>query len=176
MVAIAARRTVGETERVSRSSGTKLVLTGVMLAWAAAGCSSLPTLQQLATRWSRVGNPGAFCRRVMHNIVIDRACAQQRRPRELFTIRDSGDSRSGDPVTAVELRPALLAGLGALTSQQRAIVVLRYFEDMSENEVADLLGISVSTVKSTASRAVAQLRVQPGLIALFAATDTPGTN
>ena len=63
----------------------------------------------------------------MHNIVIDRARAQQRRPRELFTIRDSGDPRSGDPVTAVELRPALLAGLGALTSQQRAIVVLRYF-------------------------------------------------
>jgi hypothetical protein len=44
MVAIAARRTVGETERVSRSSGTKLVLTGVMLAWAAAGCSSLPAV------------------------------------------------------------------------------------------------------------------------------------
>ena len=87
-----------------------------------------------------------------------------------------GDPRSGDPVTAVELRPALLAGLGALTCQQRAIVVLRYFEDMSENEVADLLGISVGTVKSTASRAVARLRVQPGLIALFAATDTPGTN
>jgi hypothetical protein len=110
-----------------------------------------------------MGNPRAFCRRVMHNIVIDRARAQQWRPRELFTIRDSGDPRSGDLVTAVELRTALLAGLGALTSQQRAIVVLRYFEDMSENEVADLLGISVGAVKSTAaSRAVAQLRVQPG--------------
>jgi DNA-directed RNA polymerase specialized sigma24 family protein len=56
-------------------------------------------------------------------------------------------------------------------------VVLRYFEDLSENEVADLLGISAGTVKSTASRAVARLRVQPGLIALFATTDTtPGTN
>ena len=134
------------------------------------------TLQRLATRWSRVGNPLAFCRRVMHNIVIDRARAQQRRPRELFTIRDSGDPRSGDPVTAIDLRPALLAGLGALTSQQRAIVVLRYFEDLGENEVAGLLGISPGTVKSTASRAVAQLRVQPGLIALFAAAETPGTN
>ena len=134
------------------------------------------TLQRLATRWSRVGNPRAFCRRVMHNIVIDRARAQRRRPRELFAIRDSGDPRSGDPVTAVELRPALLAALGTLTAQQRAIVVLRYFEDLGENEVAGLLGISAGTVKSTASRAVAQLRVQPGLIALFATAETPGTN
>ena len=70
-------------------------------------------------------------------------------------------------MTAVELHPPLLAALGTLTAQQRAIVVLRYFEDLS---------ISAGTVKSTASRAVAQLRVQPGLIALFAATDTPGTN
>jgi RNA polymerase sigma factor (sigma-70 family) len=71
-------------------------------------------------------------------------------------------------VAAVELRPALLAALSTLTPQQRAIVVLRYFDDRSENEVAELLGISAGTVKSTASRAVAQLRAQPGLIALFA--------
>jgi predicted DNA-binding protein YlxM (UPF0122 family) len=47
----------------------------------------------------------------------------------------------------------------------------RYFDDLSENEVADLLGVSSGTVKSTASRAVAQLRTQPGLIALLT-TDT----
>jgi DNA-directed RNA polymerase specialized sigma24 family protein len=49
---------------------------------------------------------------------------------------------------------------------------LRYFEDLSENEVADLLGVSAGTVKSTASRAVARLRVQPGLLALFDAAGT----
>jgi RNA polymerase sigma-70 factor (sigma-E family) len=129
------------------------------------------TLQRLATRWSRVGNPKAFCRRVMHNIVIDHARAKQRRPRELFAVRDGTDPRWGDPVTAVELRPALLTALDTLTTQQRAIVVLRYFEDLSENEVADLLGVSAGTVKSTASRAMAQLRVQPGLVALFTAAD-----
>jgi RNA polymerase sigma-70 factor (sigma-E family) len=128
------------------------------------------TLQRLAVRWSRVDSPRAFCRRVMHNIVIDHARARQRRPRELFAVHDSSDPRSGDPVTAVELRPALLAALDTLTAQQRAIVVLRYFDDRSETDVADLLGVSPGTVKSTASRAVAQLRVQPGLIALFAPT------
>jgi len=130
------------------------------------------TLHRLATRWSRVASPRAFCRRVMHNIVIDRARAERRRPRELLVGHDSGDPRSGDPVTAAELRPTLLAALGTLTVQQRTIVVLRYFEDLSENEVADLLGVSAGTVKSTASRAVAQLRVQPGLVALFATADT----
>lgn len=130
------------------------------------------TLQRLAMRWSRVESPRAFCRRVMHNIVIDYARARKRRPPEFFAVHDRSDPRSGDPVTAVELRPALLAALDTLTAQQRAIVVLRYFDDRSETEVADLLGVSPGTVKSTASRAVAQLRVQPGLIALFAATDT----
>ena len=75
---------------------------------------------------------------------------------------DSGDPRSGDLAAAVELRPALFAALDTLTAQQRAIVVLRYFEDHSENDVADLLGVSPGTVKSTASRTLAQLRVQPG--------------
>jgi RNA polymerase sigma-70 factor (sigma-E family) len=133
------------------------------------------TLQRLATRWSRVDNPRAFCRRVMQNVVIDQARAQRRRPRELFAVHDTGDPRSGDPATAVELRPALLAALDSLTVQQRTIVVLRYFEDLSENDVADLLGVTPGTVKSTASRAVAQLRVQPGLIALFAAADPAAT-
>ncbi len=133
------------------------------------------TLQRLAMKWSRVDSPRAFCRRVMHNIVIDQARARRRRPPELFTSHDSGDPRSADQVTAVELRPALLTALDSLTMQQRTIVVLRYFEDLSENEVAGLLGVSPGTVKSTASRAVAQLRVQPGLIALFAAGTADST-
>jgi RNA polymerase sigma-70 factor (sigma-E family) len=134
------------------------------------------TLHRLATRWAGVTSPMAFCRRVMHNIVIDQARARGRRPRQLGLVsgHDSGDPRSGDPVAAVELRPALLAALNTLTAQQRAIVVLRYFDDRSQNEVADLLGVSTGTVKSTASRAVAQLRAQPGLIALFTADATAG--
>jgi RNA polymerase sigma-70 factor (sigma-E family) len=131
------------------------------------------TLHRLAARWSRIDSPKAYCRRVMHNLVIDQARAQRRQLPEsrLFATHDGSDPQSGDAATAVELRPALLAALGTLTAQQRAIVVLRYFDDRSETEVADLLGVSPGTVKSTASRAVAQLRVQPGLIALFATSD-----
>jgi RNA polymerase sigma factor (sigma-70 family) len=109
----------------------------------------------------------------MHNIVIDQSRARQRRPPELqlFASHDRGDPRAGDRLDAVELRPVLLAALDTLSPQQRAIVVLRYFDDHSEAEVADLLGVSPGTVKSTASRGVARLRAQPELAALLATSD-----
>jgi RNA polymerase sigma-70 factor (sigma-E family) len=131
------------------------------------------TMHQLSARWSKVGSPLGFCRRVMRNIVIDRARALRRRPRELELHQrfDSGDPRSGDPAAAVELRLALFSALGTLTAQQRAVLVLRYFDDRSENEVAAILGISTGTVKSTASRTMAQLRVHPALIGLFTTTE-----
>ena len=56
------------------------------------------------------------------------------------------------------MRPALRAALDRLTVHQRTVIVLRYFDDRSEAEVAGLLGISTGTVKSTASRAIAQPR------------------
>jgi DNA-directed RNA polymerase specialized sigma24 family protein len=105
------------------------------------------TLQRLAARWPRVDNPKAFCRRVMSNIVVD---------------------QNG----SVELWPALRTALDSLTVQQRTVLVLRYFDDRSEAETAKILGISVGTVKSTASRSIAHLRAFPGLADLFTATDS----
>jgi RNA polymerase sigma-70 factor (sigma-E family) len=131
------------------------------------------TLHRLAARWSRVENPRAFCRRVMHNIVIDQARTDRRRPTavRLVEAHDHGDPRAADSASAVELRHVLLGALRTLTAQQRAIVVLRYFDDRSENEVAELLGVSAGTVKSTASRAMAQLREQPGISGLFESSE-----
>ena len=96
------------------------------------------TLQRLAARWSRVDNPKAFCRRVMHNIVVDQKRARARRPHEL-RLHDTGDTtdpRSADPHHSVELWPSLRAALDSLTVQQRTVLVLRYFDDRSEAEVA----------------------------------------
>ena len=128
------------------------------------------TLHRLAARWSRVDNPRAFCRRVMHNIVIDQGRLRQRQVPEvrLAEGHDDRDLRSADSAAAIELRPALFTALRTLTPHQREIVVLRYFDDRSENEVAEFLGVAPGTVRSTLSRAVAQLRAQPGLSALFA--------
>jgi len=131
------------------------------------------TLQRLAARWSRVDNPKAFCRRVMHNIVVDQTRARARRHElRLFDTGEKIDPRSADPHHSVELWPSLRAALDSLTVQQRTVLVLRYFDDRSEAEVARLLGISIGTVKSTASRAVAHLRDFPGLAAVFTITDS----
>jgi RNA polymerase sigma-70 factor (sigma-E family) len=68
---------------------------------------------------------------------------------------------------AVEVRRDVLAALDLLPRGQRAVVVLRYFDDLTEQQAADALGISVGTVKSQTSRALAALRTSP----LFAEGD-----
>jgi RNA polymerase sigma-70 factor (sigma-E family) len=135
------------------------------------------TLHRLAARWSRVDNPRAFCRRVMHNIVIDQGRLRQRQVPEigLAAGHEGSDPRSADPTLAAELRPALFGALRTLTPHQREIVVLRYFDDRSESEVAELLGVAPGTVRSTLSRAVAQLREHPGLSELFTPAATGAT-
>ncbi|MFT4083783.1 MAG: SigE family RNA polymerase sigma factor [Nocardioides sp.] len=57
----------------------------------------------------------------------------------------------------------LWTALGRLPRRQRAVVVLRYFDDLTEAETARLLGCSVGTVKSQASKALAKLRIDPAL-------------
>src|ERR1700723_1590644 len=84
------------------------------------------TLQRLAARWSRVDNPKAFCRRGMHNIVVDQTRGRARRPHELrlFDTVEESDPRSADPHHSVELWPSLRAALGSLTVQQRTVLAL----------------------------------------------------
>ena len=74
--------------------------------------------------------------------------------------QDVVDVASGVRLAAVDDRQDLRRALATLTVRQRTVLVLRYWEDLTEQEVADLLGCSVGTVKSTTSRALAQLRAQ----------------
>jgi RNA polymerase sigma factor (sigma-70 family) len=133
------------------------------------------TLERLAARWDRVEYPKAFCRKVLTNLLTDDARAAARRPREqpLSLTYESLDPLAQDGLHAVELRPALLSALDSLTPHQRAIVALRYFDDRSDAEVSEALGVAVGTIKSTASRAVAQLRTHPSLAGLFCPADFP---
>jgi RNA polymerase sigma-70 factor (sigma-E family) len=68
------------------------------------------------------------------------------------------DVTGADPYTAVDARQLLKRALAELSPRQRAIVVLRFYEDLTEPQVAAVLGCSVGTVKSTVSRALARLR------------------
>ena len=65
----------------------------------------------------------------------------------------------------VDRRRDLLAALASLPKGQRAVIVLRYFEDLSEHQTADLLGCTVGTVKSQGARALSTLRNCPALAA-----------
>ncbi|HEY0934438.1 MAG TPA: sigma factor, partial [Trebonia sp.] len=71
------------------------------------------TLHRLAARWARVDNPRAFCRRVMHNLVIDQGRLQRRQVAQvrLAEGHDDYDPRSADSALAAELRPVLLTAL-----------------------------------------------------------------
>ncbi|MGZ4295714.1 MAG: sigma-70 family RNA polymerase sigma factor, partial [Solirubrobacteraceae bacterium] len=67
------------------------------------------------------------------------------------------DESSARRLHAVGVRAELVQALGTLPPRQRAVLVLRYFEDLSEAQVAELLGCSLGTVKSTASRGLTRL-------------------
>jgi RNA polymerase sigma-70 factor (sigma-E family) len=114
--------------------------------------------------WSRVrrtGNPDAYVRRIMVNANSSRF--RKRRVAERLT-GDLPETAAIDAAAAGDDRAALIAALMALPYGQRAVVVLRYWMDMSETETAAALGCSVGNVKSQASRALAKLRDSTALI------------
>ena len=79
---------------------------------------------------------------------------------------------AGDPLATAEVRHSLRAALATLPPRQRAVVVLRYFCDLTEAQTAAELGCSVGTVKSQASRAMTTLRSHPALAGLLTAEAT----
>jgi len=109
----------------------------------------------------REGSPEPYVRRILVNASIDRWRWLRRRGEEPL-----GDPAPGgvaaDPAGAVARRDMLLRSLAALPPRQRAVLVLRYWEDHSEAEVAEMMGCSVGTVKSQASRGLARLRLLTG--------------
>ncbi|MBB1254645.1 SigE family RNA polymerase sigma factor [Streptomyces alkaliterrae] len=118
-------------------------------------------LARAYTRWERVSgarDPDAYVWRVMINMNADRL--RRRRLGEWLTgwlperaAPDSADEQ-------VLERGVLLDALRALPPRQRATVVLRYLEDRSEREVAELLGTGVGTVRSQTARALRRLRAE----------------
>lgn len=76
---------------------------------------------------------------------------------------DPPDLVGSDPYAGVDRRQALASALGQLPPRQRVMVVLRFYEDLTEVQTAALLGCSVGTVKSTTSRALARLRTSVAL-------------
>jgi RNA polymerase sigma-70 factor (sigma-E family) len=111
-------------------------------------------------RWGRItrrADPERYVRQILVNASIDRWRRIRRHP-EMPLAGSGADPRTADTAAAVADRDLLLRGLAALPPRQRAVLVLRYFEDLSEAETARMLGCSVGTVKSQAARGLARLR------------------
>jgi len=127
--------------------------------------------------WSRLERPGnaeAYARKVMYHAQV----SLWRRPKVAEAFPGDGLERHGgsvdDPAEAAVRRVTLQRALLALSPKQRAVVVLRYFEDHTEVEAAQMLGVSVSTVKTQCARALDRLRsLVPDLRALADAKEGP---
>jgi RNA polymerase sigma-70 factor (sigma-E family) len=122
-------------------------------------------LTKVALRWSRLaeGNPTAYALRIIARDNI----SWWRRRRDVPTdaLREAG--ASDEPEIALVVRRAL----ARLTPGQRAVLVLRHFEDLTERETADVLGVSIGTVKSQNAAGLARLRTgAPELLSLIGRT------
>ncbi|GAB2689362.1 SigE family RNA polymerase sigma factor [Thalassiella azotivora] len=108
-------------------------------------------------RWSRVrrGEELAYTRRILTNLSVD---GWRRRRREHLPGDVPEAAASSGGVPTVDARDEVVRALASLTPRERSVVVLRYYADLTEQQVAADLGVSVGTVKSTASRALARLR------------------
>jgi RNA polymerase sigma-70 factor (sigma-E family) len=132
-------------------------------------------LERAYRHWPRIcrsGDPERYVRRVLSNASTDRWRRLRRRP-ELPLPGDERGPVAGDHASDVADRDFLLQALGSLAPRQRAVLVLRYFCDLSEAETADVLRCGVGTVKSQASRGLARLR-EVGEAAPAAAQTVPG--
>lgn len=139
--------------------GDALLAAAVLLTGSrAAGEDLLQTaLERVMRKWSQIeaGSLEGYVRRTLYHLAIDQWRIRKRRPEVLVSVEPPGQ---GDGTDTLHLRQALIQALATLPPRQRAVLVLRYWEQFSEAEAADVLGCSIGTVKSTASRGLSRLR------------------
>jgi RNA polymerase sigma-70 factor (sigma-E family) len=148
-----------------KANGDRLLHTAYGLCgdWQQAEDLVQSVLVRIVSRWDRItGDPLGYAYRCLVRANIDRWRVARRRPEvvtdpaSIAALGSSAEHRSTTTVDGL----GVLEFLRALPTRQRAIVVLRYLQDLSESQTADALGISVGAVKSGASRGLARLRIE----------------
>lgn len=117
-------------------------------------------LAKVAARWRRLvrdGNPEAYARRIVYHEHVSWWRRRRRRGEYPHAEPPEGEAAPDIAERAVR-RLALERALARLTPKQRAVIVLRFYEDRSESETADLMSCSVGTVKSQTHHALRRLR------------------
>lgn len=114
-------------------------------------------LTKAAAHWGRIHSaPEAYVRKIMYREQVSWWRRRARRPETTMAVVPERSAET--PGTSVEARLTLQDAIRALPAGRRAVLVLRYLEDLPEAQVAEILGCSVGTVRSQTHKAVAQLR------------------
>jgi len=110
----------------------------------------------IARRRVHVENPDAYLRRIVVNQVVGRGRRSATERKFMHRFASATSARESDD--QVVGRMALAGALDRLSPRSRAVLVLRYYEDLPETAVAELLHMPIGTVKSTAARGLGELR------------------
>ncbi|MGP3916723.1 SigE family RNA polymerase sigma factor [Nonomuraea sp. 10N515B] len=114
-------------------------------------------LAKTARHWRRIrDNPEAYVRRIMYHEQVGRW--RSRRWDRESVVPAPPDRAADDRTHEVETRITLAQALRILPARKRAVLVLRYYEDLAESEVAKIMGCSIGTVRSQTHQAVTRLR------------------
>ena len=118
-------------------------------------------LVQVIDSWDKIRRrdaPEVYARRVLINLAAQR-WRRLRAYRDLIG-RQPRPGSTPDPAESIVVRNAMAAAVRSLPMRMRAVIVLRYYDDLSEAEVAAILGVTSGTVKSQTSKALAHLRAR----------------
>ncbi len=154
-------RGVADLELFLADRGDHLLRTAVLLADGKEAGEDLlqAALERLLRRWPTIeGNPEGYLRRTLYHLAADRWRQQSAWRRQFRLLRAGLRAAETDPFAEVELRDSLVRLLRQLPPRQRAVIVARYWEQLSEVEAAEVLGCSVGTVKSATTRGLRRLR------------------
>jgi RNA polymerase sigma-70 factor (sigma-E family) len=151
----------GRLDRLLAERGDHLLHAAIALTGSRQDAEDLvqAAVERFLRRRRRVDDLEGYLRRTLYNLAADgwrRRGTWRRRSPLLVSL--PGDDSGADPVTTVDLRDALVRALRELPPRQRAVLVLRYWEQLTQAETAELLGCSEGTVKSAASRGLTRLR------------------
>jgi RNA polymerase sigma-70 factor (sigma-E family) len=150
-----------EFDRFVAAGAETLLRTAYLIVWDLQEAEDVvqETLVKVAKRWPRVRGmnyPIAYARRILVNVALD-GSARRTRHREELTGQPPEERAVGDRTSGIDDHDELARALATLPPRQRTVLVLRYFLDLPEAEVAEALQCSLGTVKSTASRGLARL-------------------